>query len=94
MLKDKDMAGVVQEIKGQVDFWRVAGIHAPRGATAAELAHVLDEERVKGGVLMFPAVTDALQHACNEAAENDRIIVFGSFYTVAEAMRARCLRHF
>ncbi len=94
MLKDKDMAGVARALKDQVDIWLVAGINAPRGATAAELAHildtegVLDAEGVKGAILTFATVTDALRHACNEASENDRIAAFGSFYTVAEIMRA------
>ena len=93
MLKDKDMAGVVRVLKEQVDVWLVAGIAAPRGATAAELAQVLLSEDVRGAVLSFATITEALHHACNEAAENDRILAFGSFYTVAEVMRARGLRY-
>ena len=89
MLKDKDMASVARTLKGQVDVWLVAGIAAPRGATATELSRMLYAEGVKNAVLTFVTVTDALQHACNEAVENDRIIAFGSFYTVAEVMRAQ-----
>ncbi len=89
MLKDKDMASVARALKEQVDVWLVAGIAAPRGATATELSRELYAEGVKDAVLTFVTVTDALQHACNEAVENDRIIVFGSFYTVAEVMRAQ-----
>ncbi len=98
MLKDKDMAGVAHALKDQVDVWRVAGINAPRGATGAELAHILDTAGVlgataaKGVIQTFATVAEALQHACNEASENDRIAAFGSFYTVAEVMRARGLR--
>jgi dihydrofolate synthase/folylpolyglutamate synthase len=93
MLKDKDMAGVARALKEQVDVWRVAGIEAPRGATAAELAQVLREERVDGEILVFDTVAEALLHACNAAAENDRIVAFGSFYTVADVMRSRGLRN-
>ncbi len=93
MLKDKDIAGVVRALKDQVDVWLVAGINVPRGATVTELAQVLHDEGVKGAVLTFASVTDALQHACNKASENDRIAAFGSFYTVAEVMRARGLRY-
>ena len=89
MLKDKDMAGVVREMMWQVDVWLVAGISAPRGATAEELGQVVRQELVDGEVLTFATVNDALHHACKEAGENDRIISFGSFYTVAEAMRAK-----
>jgi dihydrofolate synthase/folylpolyglutamate synthase len=93
MLKDKDIAGVVRALKGQVDVWLVAGINAPRGATAAEAAMVLATEGVTGTVREFPSIENALLHACNEASENDRIAAFGSFYTVAEVMRVRGLRH-
>ena len=92
MLKDKDMASVARALKGQVDVWLVAGIASPRGATATELSSVLYAEGVKSAVLTFVTVTDALQHACNEAVDNDRIIAFGSFYTVAEVMRAQSAR--
>ena len=94
MLKDKDMASVARALKGQVDVWLVAGIAAPRGATATELSRVLYAEGVKSAVLTFVTVTDALQHACNEAVENDRIVTFGSFYTVAEVMRAQSALRF
>jgi dihydrofolate synthase/folylpolyglutamate synthase len=88
MLKDKDMAGVVRELMWQVDEWLVAGIAAPRGATAEELCRVVKQEVIEGEVQTFATVTEALHHACKAAGENDRIVAFGSFYTVAEAMRA------
>jgi dihydrofolate synthase / folylpolyglutamate synthase len=89
MLKDKDMAGVVREMIWQVDVWLVAGIAAPRGASAQELSQVVQQELMDGQMLTFATVTEALHHACKEAGENDRIVAFGSFYTVAEAMRAK-----
>ena len=89
MLKDKDMAGVVRELIWQVDIWLVAGIAAPRGATAEELSRVVRQEMIDGELLNFATVADALHHACKEAGENDRIVAFGSFYTVAEVMRAK-----
>jgi dihydrofolate synthase/folylpolyglutamate synthase len=89
MLKDKDIAGVVRTLNPHIDKWLVGSIDAPRGATAEELVHVLEQEGVIGEVQAFNTVTEALNHACKEAGENDRIITFGSFYTVAEAMRAK-----
>ncbi|MBI5919723.1 MAG: bifunctional folylpolyglutamate synthase/dihydrofolate synthase [Nitrosomonadales bacterium] len=92
MLKDKDMAGVIEALRDQIDVWLVAGIAAPRGATAAELAAVLAAAQVRGSVEIFANAAAALSHACNVATENDRICAFGSFYTVAEVMQARSLR--
>jgi dihydrofolate synthase/folylpolyglutamate synthase len=92
MLKDKDMAGVVRALDAQVDEWLVAGIDAPRGATASEVAQVLQDVGVNGTVQRCASIAAALHQACNRAGENDRIAAFGSFYTVAEVMRARGLR--
>ncbi len=92
MLKDKDMAGVVRALDAQIDVWLVSGIDAPRGATAAELAQVLQNVPVRGEVKTCASIADALHEASNRAGENDRIAAFGSFYTVAEVMRARGLR--
>ena len=92
MLKDKDMAGVARAMDAQIDVWLVAGIDAPRGATSSELARVLRDLGVRGEVKTCVSIADALQQARNRAAENDRIVAFGSFYTVAEVMRVRGLR--
>ncbi len=92
MLKDKDMAGVVRVLDAQVDVWLVAGIDAPRGATAVELAQVLQGEDVRGEIVVCDSIASALQEASKRAGENDRIAAFGSFYTVAEVMRLRGLR--
>ncbi|HXU93418.1 MAG TPA: bifunctional tetrahydrofolate synthase/dihydrofolate synthase [Gallionella sp.] len=89
MLKDKDMAGVVHALDPYVDTWLVAGIAAPRGATAGELAQVLRQCGVRGQIMTFADTAQALRHAYNAAGENDRIAAFGSFYTVAEAMHVR-----
>jgi len=91
MLKDKDMAGVIAALKPQVDVWLVAGIDAPRGASAEELAQVVRDAGA-GEILCCSTATEALHLAYNRAGENDRILAFGSFYTVAEVMRARSLR--
>ena len=92
MLKDKDMDGVVRALDAQVDIWLVAGIAAPRGATAAELVQVLQEAQVRGDIQACASIAEALHEASNRAGENDRIAAFGSFYTVAEVMRVRGLR--
>ena len=88
MLKDKDMAGVVAALRSVVDVWLVAGVDAPRGATAAELAEVLQAAQLKN-VQCFSTISDAVHHAYNQAGDDDRIAALGSFYTVAEVMRVR-----
>ncbi len=92
MLKDKDMAEVVEALNPYIDTWLVAGIDAPRGASSDELIKVLQQVGVRGKIVHFRDTAHAIVHACKVADENDRIIVFGSFYTVAEAMRTKGVR--
>jgi len=91
MLKDKDMAGVAAALDPHIDTWLVAGIAAPRGAIAGELAQVLQNTGARGDIKTFRNVGEALRYAYNAAGENDRIAAFGSFYTVAEVMAVKGL---
>jgi dihydrofolate synthase/folylpolyglutamate synthase len=91
MLKDKDIAAVVAALDPHIDTWLTAGINTPRGATAGEMEHVLQQHRVRGDIHAFKRIDEALRYAYNAAGENDRIIAFGSFYTVAEVMAAKGL---
>ena len=91
MLKDKDMAGVVAALDPHIDTWLAAGIDTPRGATPEKLEQVLEQCRVRGEIKICKNISDALRYAYNAACENDRIVVFGSFYTVAEVMVAKGL---
>ncbi len=92
MLKDKDMAGVVAALNPYIDTWLVAGIDAPRGASAEELAGVLRLVGVRGAVMRFRDTAHAIAYACDVAGDDDRIAAFGSFYTVAEVMQARGIK--
>jgi len=85
MLRDKDIAGVVRALAKSITRWHLATLAGPRGTTAEELArHV----RAAGatGVFLHDNVESALRTAQSEAAENDKVVVFGSFLTVAAAM--------
>ncbi|MBI5437372.1 MAG: bifunctional tetrahydrofolate synthase/dihydrofolate synthase [Nitrosomonadales bacterium] len=92
MLKDKDIAGVAAALDPHIDTWLVAGIDAPRGATADALAQVLRQGKVRGEIQTFKNIAGALCYGCNAAGENDRIAAFGSFYTVAGVMAEKGLQ--
>ena len=88
MLADKDIGSVVDAMRGRVDRWYVSAAQAERAASAAQVAEVLFEKRLADRTRMFATVASALDAARRDAGPNDRIVVFGSFYTVAEALRA------
>lgn len=87
MLSDKDVAGVIAVLKPLVAQWFVAGLSGPRGGTAEALAEKLAAADVTA-VACFADVEEALKAARDVAGVDDKIIVFGSFYTVSEAMQA------
>lgn len=88
MLRDKDLAGVCARLRGRVDRWYAATLDNPRGATAAELAAAIAVADASADVREFPAPGLALAAAREEAGRDDRIVAFGSFFTVASVMAA------
>lgn len=87
MLKDKDIASVVAIMAPLIDQWYLGTIDTARGASAAELFEQLVQIGRGGAAMTFQSIELAYATACREAAQDDRIVVFGSFYTVAEVLK-------
>jgi len=88
MLGDKDIDSVIRVMAPHIDEWRVAGIEGARGTSAAHLSQRLRANGVTRPVHECANVASALNEAYGIVAESDKILVFGSFYTVSEAMQA------
>jgi len=88
MLADKDISGVIAAVGDEIDSWYVAGIENARGAKAAQLAEIVHTQFPDAALKICDDVTSAYHQACMYAGENDRIVVLGSFFTVADVMRA------
>ncbi|MFA6178941.1 MAG: bifunctional tetrahydrofolate synthase/dihydrofolate synthase [Candidatus Methylopumilus sp.] len=88
MLADKDMVGVIQAVGGEIDSWYVASIENVRGAQALQLLAIVHAQFPQSTLTAYQDVTSAFHQACLDASENDRIVVLGSFFTVADVMRA------
>jgi len=90
MFADKDIRGVVERIKQHIDVWLISSVDSERSATVEYLYQQIDEAGVivdDDKVLPFLNVQEAFVFACREATKNDRICVFGSFYTVSDVLR-------
>jgi dihydrofolate synthase/folylpolyglutamate synthase len=85
MLKDKDIAGVARTLAPRITRWHLVSLPGPRGADAAELLQILRKENIKSPASTHPTLAAALAAARKEAGESDKIVVFGSFLTVADA---------
>ncbi len=86
MLKDKDIETTLKIMQDVIDDWYLGGLEVPRGATACELEKVARESNIKGNY--FDNVSEAFKMAQQLAQSNDLILVFGSFFTVANIRRS------
>lgn len=93
MLADKDISGVIRAVMPAIDCWYVAGIAHMRGATAEHTAELIRLQSGTSCIKSFSDVARAYRQACLDAGENDRITVFGSFFTVADVMQIHHLDH-
>ena len=91
-MHDKDIDGVIAAMGEHVDHWCLATLPSPRAASASELAgrvQAVQPERDERTINIFDDPAQAYANALSRAGENDRIVVFGSFLTVAGVMAAR-----
>jgi dihydrofolate synthase/folylpolyglutamate synthase len=90
MLADKDIRGVIDAVRPRIDRWYIAPLPGPRGASADALAEHLRAAGIEGAAVhAFDSIATAYRAARDAAGEADRIVVFGSFLTVAAALAAQ-----
>lgn len=87
MLEDKEHAKALARISPQISSWFIAGLEVPRGMKEADLAGVVKDLDSNAVVSDFPNVEEAIKAADSVATNADRVVIFGSFYTVEFAMQ-------
>lgn len=86
MLKDKDPPTVVEPLAGLVDAWHAVSLGGPRGAPAARLGECV-ARLCDAPVREHDSVSAALEVVRPQTRPGDRVLVVGSFLTVADALR-------
>ncbi len=86
MLADKDAAGVAAALQTQVQMWYLGGLDGVRGQSAVALAMRMALPELHRH--LFADVSAAFAAARTAADAGDRILVFGSFHTIAEVLPA------
>jgi dihydrofolate synthase/folylpolyglutamate synthase len=84
MLADKDLGSSLSIIKNEIDLWHVAPLKTKRAAGKELLEKTFYEAKIKN-VLFYSSIAQAYEQAFHSAKPGDRIIIFGSFHTIAEA---------
>lgn len=87
MLDGKDIRGVIGEMRDVVEAWYVASLSMPRGLEAGELARAFADINLEQPVHICNDVAAAHANALKNATPEDRVVIFGSFYTVGEILR-------
>jgi dihydrofolate synthase / folylpolyglutamate synthase len=85
VMGDKDVAGMLVPLLDCFDAWYLGSPKIPRAMQVDTLAEKLQDLGGQG-VQRCSSIADACEAARSAAKGDDRIVVFGSFYTVAEAM--------
>ncbi|MEO6897152.1 MAG: bifunctional tetrahydrofolate synthase/dihydrofolate synthase [Caldimonas sp.] len=88
-MRDKDIDAILRLMLPLVDAWHFTSLPSPRAASADELAERLAVVRAAGAeasVDRHAEPSAALAAAWGAADPADRIVVFGSFYTVGGVM--------
>lgn len=87
-LGDKDLAGIVTPLVAHIAHWWLAGLAdvTERGISASELARRLQPWVQEPQCTLADDVVTALCQARAQLHAGDRLLVFGSFFTVAAAL--------
>ncbi|HEU0152983.1 MAG TPA: bifunctional tetrahydrofolate synthase/dihydrofolate synthase [Arenimonas sp.] len=90
-LADKDIAGIVAPVAPYVQGWHLGPITdaGPRGLAVDALAGRVRAALPGAALASHPRLDAALAAAAQAVGPDGRVLVFGSFHTVAEALAAR-----
>ncbi|NIR59262.1 MAG: bifunctional tetrahydrofolate synthase/dihydrofolate synthase [Gammaproteobacteria bacterium] len=88
MLAGKDVGGMVAALAPQIDHWHVTQAHTARALARERVAEALRGAAPEAAITLWPDVAAALDGARRAVGAGGRVMVLGSFYTVAEALDA------
>jgi len=88
-MADKDLTAMLARVGPLVDSWYFTDLPTPRAAKAADLLMAWQALNTRGDTRasVFASPVQALQAAVLAADPADRIVVFGSFYTVGGVLK-------
>lgn len=82
MLSDKDIQTSIHTVKDEIDEWHIAPLEMKRGATLADLTLAFGREGITTS-FDYLSVQEAYAAVKEKVVAGDRVLVFGSFHTVA-----------
>ncbi len=86
VLSDKDVDGIVSVMHSHIDDWYISQVNSHRRMEVSKVEQSLMKQSSETSVKIFETVEQAYLQAQMDASKGDRIIVFGSIYTVSEVL--------
>lgn len=90
MLANKDIHGTLNALKNCIDIWYSGGLDNPRGASGNILMKSFQALGIEK-CYNHASVKEAYQQALLACQTSDRIVVFGSFYTVSMCLKTKLM---
>jgi dihydrofolate synthase/folylpolyglutamate synthase len=87
LMQDKDIAGVVANVQSLISHWIFAPLPTSRCVGEAEIIKVFSELGIDSLITGLASSEAAFNEAHRRAFEGDLIVVFGSFFLVAEFLK-------
>ena len=89
ILADKDVYSIVKPFSLLVDHWHIGTISSERGMNAEEIKfRIKSLFKNKFSIETYNSISAAYHGAVNQQDDNTLILVYGSFYTVSEALQS------
>lgn len=85
VLEDKDWSEMVSQLKTQIDYWHIAELTGiSRAAKGQSLVKLLYNTGIEA--TLNKSIEQAFKLAISRAGKTGKVVVFGSFYTVAAVL--------
>jgi len=87
VLEDKDVYSLVKPMKSLIDEWYCGTINNERGMNAKEIECRISSTIETEHISHYSSIIEAYNKAIESLRKEDRLIVYGSFYTVSEILK-------
>lgn len=86
VLSDKDVDGIIALMHPYIDDWYISMVKTRRAMDITEIKKAINKHAANSKIVEFDSVDAAYAKAQSDTKEGDRIVVFGSIFTVSEVI--------
>lgn len=86
VLSDKDVDGIIGLMHPYIDDWYISTVKTRRAMGVDDIKQAINKHASDSKIVVFDSVESAYSKAQSDTQEGDRILVFGSIFTVSEVI--------